>query len=1051
MNQPGDASHQDNPDEQLAHLLEQLANQPGISQRIIDEAAQQDRQLGDQLDAARKTLDLLQRVREHDSKNVRSTVVNLDTVEFDPDAEDIEAFHTAFATQVDQPALQSLGRFEIIRQLGEGGFGLVFLAFDPKLKRQVAIKIPRPQAIMTNELRRRFINEAEAAAALNHPNIIPVYDTGDIDSIAFIASQYCDGPTLEQWLQSNKQPTSKQAARLAITLAEATQHAHNRKVLHRDLKPQNILLDLAELSPEENVAEHFSSIARITDFGLAKVQSADQELTTTGSIIGTPAYIAPEVASGDSTGSSSADIYAIGAILYRVLAGTSPFKESTPIKTLRAVQEKEPTSIRAKNREVDHDLESICMKCLEKKPANRYENALELADDLHRYVNGISVNARPISAMQKLTRWCQRNPVVAGSMTVVSLTILTSLIVVTILWQTSERNRIDADQNKTIAQKETEQTRQAVFRLFTRVAEHPELKAYGMETVRKAILEEANQFYSDFLTDLPDDPKQLQEHVLTLYALAQVNFELGNLIEARKYIETGLDIIERRGNELESTPKLLAFFQSYLARLMRESGDTRQAIVYFQLSIKSLEQAIDNKNVQQETKVAYARMLGDFASQIVLSDVQQSKQLAEKAMQTWDELGCLPPHKTINDEPVAELYITQASIHELARKIGPMRQAATTAKDILEPLVQQHPNVPSFLDKLAESYRLLGLSYSLSGDTQNAMDNYLSAVNLYAQLSEIHADIPRFLSRSASVRYSVAFTQFRNADYESAEKTLKTNIDETTKCASRYPEMKAVFLQSRAFSLQLLYGVYSRKGDDEKKMEALQQACDQFAQLVELEPENINPKIGAGNSMVMLGRNKFEADDIEGAMSAYDAAIALLEHVLSKDNRITEARLHLSTAFLGKLRAFNWQQKWLQAIEYADKVAAFDDQQRHRMSVLTNSIEPLTQLNRFDEALASADEICQLKSGERESVIDAAKKMASAFQIIQNANEIETDQRTQTEKSYAEAAIKLLQRANELQAFDKANGELQKLMKMDEFQPLRKFPEFTAFINQLRN
>ena len=1050
MAQPGESSEHSNPGQQLALLLEQLANQPGISQKVIDEAAEQDQELGEQLNAARKTIDLLHRVREYDSQNVRSTIVNMNTVTIDPNEVDIRAFDDAFEVDVEKPIIETLGRFEIKRQLGEGGFGIVLLAYDPKLKRQVAIKIPRPQAIMTEDLRRRFINEAEAAAALNHPNIIPVYETGNIESTAYIASQYCDGPTLEQWLESNKAPTGKDAARLAIALAEAIQHAHNRKVLHRDLKPQNILLDLAELDAKANVADHFATIARITDFGLAKVQTTDDELTRTGSIIGTPAYIAPELAAGESTGSPAADIYAIGAVLYRVLSGVPPFKESTPIKTLRAVQEKEPSSIRSKNPVVDRDLESICLKCLEKNPANRYENAMALAEDLNRYVEGLAVKARPIGSLQKFSRWCRRNPVVAGAVAVVCATLIVSLAVVTTMWQISERNRIKANQNKVVAQKETEQTRQAVFRLFTRVSEHPELKAHGMAGVRRAILNEANQFYSDFLTDLPDDAKQLGEHIYTLYALAQINFELGNRSEAEKYVQLGLDLLEERGSELPDLENKLAFFQSYQARLMREAGNVEGAQAQFEQAIGMLKDAINN-NPSDELKVAYARTLGEYANQVGVSDVAKSQTLVSQALGVWDELGCLPPHRSANDEIVAALFLTKAANHEMRRQVTPMQRAATTGRDILLPLVEGHPDVPSFMDKLAECYRMLGLSYSLNSQGDMAMENYLLAVDQYSRLSEIHTDIPRYVRRAASIQYSIAFIQFKNRDYESAEKTLSTNIEIVTEAAKRFPEMKIGFLQSKAFSLQLLFGVYSDLDLEEKRLNALQQACDQFVELMAMQPGSISVNIGAGNSMVMLGNVKRYGGDLEGAFSSYDAAIAILNRIVDRDSRIAEARLHLCSAYMGKSATYRLQERWLLSNEFSEQALKFDDGNRYRMTILSDSIEGLTHLQKYDVALKRAALIKGMPSGSRDAIWHAANQVASGIDVINGQAELDDEQREQRIESYVNACIELLKRANEIEPFKDDEAGVQQLTDGEEFQSIHSHPDFKAFVEQLRD
>ncbi len=327
---------------------------------------------------------------------------------------------------------KQFGRFSIVRELGRGGFGVVFLAEDSVLRRQVALKVPRPEVLVTPEVRRRFLREAEAASRLDHPHIVPVHEVGEEGPICFIASAYCEGPTLAAWLRL--QTTSVQirvACRLAAVLAAAVAHAHERGILHRDLKPGNILLQQprGDSSATERISDELGFIPRICDFGLAKLLDQVSQETRSGMPIGSPAYMAPEQAAGRVREHGPAtDVYALGVILYELLTGTPPHRGETDLETLRLVSDQDPLSPRALRPGLPRDLETIVLKCLEKRPAARYSSALELTADLRRFLDGKPVRARPIAAWERAGKWARRRPIHAALALVLGASVLAVLV-----------------------------------------------------------------------------------------------------------------------------------------------------------------------------------------------------------------------------------------------------------------------------------------------------------------------------------------------------------------------------------------------------------------------------------------------------------------------------------------------------------------------------------------------------------------------------------------------------------------------------------------------
>jgi eukaryotic-like serine/threonine-protein kinase len=323
------------------------------------------------------------------------------------------------------------GRFQIVRTLGQGGFGIVFLAWDPSLRRQVALKVPQPEALVTPEARKRFLREAHAAAGLDHPNIVAVHEAGSVGTVAYIASAYCPGPTLAQWLSHQTQPVPpRDAAGLVAMLARAVDHAHQRGVLHRDLKPSNVLLQrpgTREPGHEEDDAL-VDLQPRITDFSLAWLADGEGPKTLSGVPLGSPPYMAPEQAEGRlKVIGPPTDVYGLGCILYELLAGHPPFRGDSQVEILRQVIAEDPPAPRRLRKDLPVALEAIVLKCLTKAPAGRYPTARELADDLDRFLAGEPTRARPAVGWRRLRRAVRRHPVALAVLAIVAISVLALL------------------------------------------------------------------------------------------------------------------------------------------------------------------------------------------------------------------------------------------------------------------------------------------------------------------------------------------------------------------------------------------------------------------------------------------------------------------------------------------------------------------------------------------------------------------------------------------------------------------------------------------------
>ncbi|MBI5759608.1 MAG: serine/threonine protein kinase, partial [Planctomycetales bacterium] len=577
--------------------------------------------------------------------------------------------------------------YEVLGELGRGGMGVVYKARQVRLNRTVALKMILDSAHVNDESLARFQREAEAVAQVQHPNIVQIYEIGDHDGLPFFSLEFVDGGSLDRLVSGEPFPL-RDVAGLVETIARAMHFAHEHGIIHRDLKPANILLARsttahalpastastkpsaqAELStvPEQPHGVSGDSITarpdsrpsladfvpKITDFGLAKKLEGDAAATLSGAVMGTPSYMAPEQAAGRTHEIGPlADVYALGAILYNLLTGRPPFRAESVVDTLRLVIDSDPISPRLLDPTLDRDLETICLKCLEKDPQRRYPSALDLASELLRYRTGMPIEARPISAPARAWRYCKRRPLVSSFAALFILSMLVGISVsrffavlannrATLLQsnntklkdanETSEKRRIAAEEATAVARGQSQlalkSLESVIFDIQRKLDNVPgagNLQRSLLQTALARLQEVSDQFASRSAID--------RNTVTALVDLGDVFLRIGaatsggahadgSLTAARKVYRQAFDIAQKLAAANPSVAQAqsdLSLSYNRLGDVQLRSGQVTEALGSYEkgLAISQKLAAADpsDAQAQRDLSISYEK-LGDVQLQ----------------------------------------------------------------------------------------------------------------------------------------------------------------------------------------------------------------------------------------------------------------------------------------------------------------------------------------------------------------------------------------------------------------------------------------------------
>jgi tetratricopeptide (TPR) repeat protein/tRNA A-37 threonylcarbamoyl transferase component Bud32 len=530
--------------------------------------------------------------------------------------------------------------YRILGQLGRGGMGIVYKARQRGLNRLVALKMVLAGAYADSDQRARFQLEAEAVAKLQHPNIVQIYEVGEHDGLPFFSLELVDGGSLDRKLGGKPQPPLE-AAQLCATLARAMHFAHQQGIIHRDLKPANVLITS-------------DGIPKITDFGLAKRLEEDSGQTLSGTIVGTASYMAPEQARGEvhEVGPHS-DLYSLGAMLYEFITGKPPFRGRTPMDIVVKVTREDVIPPSRLQPDVPRDLETICIKCLQKEPAKRYANCYELAEDLNRFLIGEPIQARPVGNIERVVRWCRRNPGwaamwggIAGLLMLVASGSLYAAITINAAKQ-------QADENARIAQNNAER------------AEKNERKAKENEEKAKEFGNAASEAYATLVGEVQDklgDQPQVQDLKKQI------------LVPAIK----GLESLIARMEDNQDALNLRSLARAHLKMgwLYREIGQIDQAYQQFQETHKLRESiARDNPN-EEDAWVQLAsswKDLGDLA--LYARGAAQARAHYQRALNIATDLAEHPR----SDQP--SLLDRKQAVADLYHKLGDIADDPTVRRD----------------------------------------------------------------------------------------------------------------------------------------------------------------------------------------------------------------------------------------------------------------------------------------------------------------------------------------------------------------------------------
>jgi serine/threonine protein kinase len=757
--------------------------------------------------------------------------------------------------------------YEILEVLGRGAMGVVYKARHRNLKRMVALKmiLAGDQA---NDLERdRFRVEAEAAAQLQHANIVQVYEVGEQNGCSFLSLEYVNGGSLKERLRGTPQPVQA-AAELVQVLAQAMDYAHRKGIVHRDLKPANVMLMqtgpsgprtlstpssggrgwggswLSQPGASEStltatpLVDQLYGIPKIADFGLAKQLEGDSSQTRSGTILGTPSYMAPEQAAGRSKDVGPlADQHALGAVLYELLTGRPPFHGATMLETLEQVRFQEPVPPSRLQPKVPRDLENICLKCLQKEPSKRYPHASALAEDLHRFIRGEPILARPVSAPERVLRWCRRNPRVAtltGSVIALGIALLFGSIYYNVMLteetKEKEKQRKFADEQAQLAKKNEAIAKEQ--------RDRADESAKVAKEQRKLALTTLGSLITTVQNELKKEPRTQ------------------NL--RRKVLEIAMKDLQAVAKNLDVK---ISLKDSSLAAAHRQMG---------QIFLK-LGKTSEARDQYQKSDEIYAAM--------AQQDPSSAEAKAALASSKW--LLGLVNLKMKGQTAIARDHYLQAR-----------NLAAELEKGPRDPKVP----LPAIQALLAEAEDGVGWT-TIDANPKEALEHYLAAMKIRRQLMDNAPEKERAnwsfpLSNSYLL---VSGASFRSGQESDARQYLRLTLQIRQALAEGHPD-NMEYQRHRGFALQRQGDLDLRTGHLEEARVYYLRALDIYRKLVDKEPDDAGFKADLGRSYYDVATVAWLQKNKETATKNYQEACKLRQALADLDREDISARKELMIA-----------------------------------------------------------------------------------------------------------------------------------------------------------
>jgi tetratricopeptide (TPR) repeat protein/tRNA A-37 threonylcarbamoyl transferase component Bud32 len=909
--------------------------------------------------------------------------------------------------------------YEVLEELGRGGMGRVYKARQLALNRLVALKMLRNEALAETEELARFRREAETVARLRHPNVVQIYEVNEYHGHPYFSMEFVEGGTLAARLAGKPQPPAE-AARLVEILARAVHAVHECGVIHRDLKPGNVLMT-ADGTP------------KVADFGLARRLEGDGLSTSVGRVMGTPPYMAPEQARGDTKAISAAsDVYALGALLYEMLTGRPPFQAASVWDTIRQVLTTEAVPPRRLQPKVPADLETICLKCLEKEPAKRYASAQALAEDLGRYGRGEPIRARPSGLVERAWKWARRRPAVAALLAALLLVVVGSLVGLTTLWLRAKRERDRAEERFRMALQVVEKLKE--------VSESPELKARGLEEWRRKLLESATDFYQLLSRAGADDATVRAEQGKALRQLADLLNDLGRRDEAEGMYKQARSVFEELAAGRPTVAdyrRELAISNNSLGSLYLDTGKAEQAEPTHQKALslwQELAGAHPGEPSYREGEAVTYNALALLYHETGRDE--PAREAWEKARDLLQELVARDPAQRNYVRKLATAHTNLGSLSYQSRKLDQAEKAYDQALALSRRLAEAEPQAPESQRDLADAHSNLGLVYTATGRADQAERAFAEAIRLQEPLARTHPDVPDYRLVLARSYNNLGDLCFQVERYAQAEEAFIKARDSHRRLAEAYSETPE-YRRDLALAEYNLGEVYRCTGRAAQAEGAYQQAQQTFEWLVEVTPQSLEYSAFLAGSLAGRGAAVREGGKTAEALELVGRAAQLLQGVLAKDASHAQAGEFLlgvrgeQAVTLARMGRAEEAIRALRQLTDLDKGQNRPEVRAYRSLVWSRTGEPV-------KAATEAAEAAKDKSLPARTLYDLARALAGCAAAVKG----------EAAQKYAGEAVALLRRADATGYFRLASCA-ERLRSDKDFAPLAARQDFQVLLRQL--